>query len=55
MTDFHLWSKESLVKFVEEAIPRLLAQEDEIAELKVKLLRAQVAQELAKPVTLDTV
>ncbi len=34
MADFHLWQKETLVKFAEDATERMRAQEIEIRELK---------------------
>lgn len=54
MADFNLWSKESLVRFAEEASARLLAQEDLITELRVSLNRLEVTILLASPVATDT-
>jgi len=54
MADFHLWQRENLIKFAEEASLTLLKQADTIAELRMQLLRAQVKQELAEPVSPDT-
>lgn len=55
MADFHLWSKDSLVKFAEEATARLLTQQQQIDELLREKLRRDVQDELAKPATSDTV
>ena len=55
MADFHLWSKDSLVRFAEEATARLLAQEQQIDALLREKLRRDVQDELAKPATSDTV
>ncbi len=54
MASFHLWSKESLVRFAEDATARLLTQEDTIAQLKVSLNRLEVQIALAQPVPTDT-
>lgn len=55
MADFHLWPRDSLVKFATEATAKLIEQTDEIAALRVKLMRIEVKTELAKPATPDTV
>jgi hypothetical protein len=55
MADFHLWSKESLVRFAEEAAVKMLAQEKQIDDLLREKLRHDVQDELAKPATSDTV
>lgn len=54
MADFHLWSRANLEKFAEEASAELLRKDETIAQLGVQLLRAQVKQELAEPVSPDT-
>lgn len=53
-TAFHLWSKETLVKFAEEALIKLEAQDDTIAELQVQVNRMQVQIQLAQSVAPDT-
>ncbi len=54
MASFHLWSKESLVRFAEDATARLLEHGDTIAQLKVSLNRLEVQIALAQPVPTDT-
>lgn len=34
MAEFHLWSKDTLVKFAEEATERMRAQDERIVEMK---------------------
>lgn len=55
MAEFHLWSKANLLKFAEDAAAALQTKDDEIAALRVKLLRYEVKETLAKPVAPDTV
>ncbi len=37
MADFHLWSHETLVRFAQDALRKLLKQSDEIEKLKADL------------------
>jgi hypothetical protein len=55
MADFHLWSKENLVKFAEDAAERLQQNEDTITRLRLQILRDEVKKELAEAVSRDTI
>lgn len=55
MADFHLWSKDSLVRFAEEASAKLLAQEQQIDALLREKLRRDVEDDLRELATPDTV
>ena len=57
MADFHLWSKDTLVKFAGEATAKLEAQDKEIVQLRDDFKTVQLAwrnalQELAAKATL---
>ncbi len=43
MADFHLWSKENLVKFAEAATEKLKAQEQEIKTLEAQVKTLHLA------------
>lgn len=43
MADFHLWQKETLVKFAEDATAKLAAQEREIAALQDQVRTVHLA------------
>ena len=47
MADFHLWSKENLVKFAEEITARLAAQETAIEELTLQVQAVHKSWRLA--------
>ncbi len=54
MAAFHLWSRETLIQFAEDAAAALIAKSDEIAELRVQVNRLQVQIQLAQAVPTDT-